>query len=1235
MKLMKRFLCLLLALVMVLGYIPGAVETAAAQEDGLCEVHHPEHTEDCGYVPAVQGKPCTHDGLCDNDCLTVPVEECIFPHENCECRPEVQEQDCNGSCELARQKAAVRCSCPVNEDGTVTHDPETCDYQEKLAAVETTFGHNEACGYAAYQPPVTCGHVCTMEYGCIVMTCSHAHSEECGYSERTEGEPCKFAGKPCAQCEAEKTPSLLDSSTTLPMYARVGGSDGVSYFESFSEPGNSTGPWLSFVKEKYESSEALVGFTTSDSEIVELVYPENNINASSLCLRYKNAGTATITHTAADGTVYSFTVTVTQPEEPVLRYRVGDNGPCIGGTWKMYAGSSTMVKFYIGTNRFTQIDMENERHSLDVTTENNDGVITLEATFENSGWYSVKAEKTGTATIVYNDTAANKKYTLNVVVEEPNFWMIPVQPYGNANWIDLSSVAEPVDLRCYLAEMYGPPVMGPLPDVYSSDETVFTLTVKDEASGIYTLTPVGSGKAQLVCEVNGTTYTSDVAVMDKNFKADGLVYYPAVHGMSGKTYPKTVASIGVGEQNGIAQEFYYSEPAEAMLLAEGDMELEPLTRKDVTCSGPITVSQPEGDTKLHIIGTDVGTGYLEVTSEDGITHCFVVNVGRSAPNEEVQEGGYMWLDEDTVIGFGNPGIASEGDNNAEAGVLKLRSQINNGFDSSYPEDHQYREPMCFAAMDETNGKPAASVMAAVRNVQFSVLACRNTDNTPVPYPSVELENCEQIELAEDGVSAWTNYLVAGGKKAFSGLVGMTFDLPAEKDGESITRRISLYVLTHNTYMGEDVTVLANIESAAQLNVILSSYEALKTWIKAEYPEYRDVVDGACNVNIKLPSGDFTDTVVVSETIAPFPFKPNPTSNPNFRIYIRAPRQEGKTTLAGLVSRGCLAGIFDVNFEATEGANMTYGNETFTCGLMADSEWSGEVKYDMDFAEKYGIDPTQNKRNLSSWQNDHGMKEIDCDIMSVEGCSFTGFDYGTRSTENGYVGGGVGNSFDKCYYGIYIDCPQKPAGFNITYTGFGGYDFKKNVVAVRIVALQEGMTPYAFRIHDCDFINNYLEFWIDAYDTTFTQQYYFYRNHYRGGWKLGGGNGNGNSSGYGWVKHEGKAPDDEKLPDVHRGPKYRIQDSNGSALGNGEGTVTISGTPGSSAANLSANAVSRSSSEGYWIYDGEDQVTLIEKGGDILPLAQESLESLTQDADVSVVTNQGADTVAVWTFEGGE
>lgn len=1329
MKNIKRCLCLLLALVLLLDCVPGALQAKASQTDGICEKHHAVHdVHICGYADGAQEVPCNHAASCDESCKQ-PIINCVFSHSDCSCRDAVLPVECNhapeAGCDYAEQIVAITCECQPDADGMVVH-AEQCDLEARKLAV--------VCN--RYVPGVeaqSCGHICTGDSGCVVLVCSHTlHDDVCGYKPAVQAQPCKFAGAPCQQCEQEKTPNPVESDGTAQLFAHNAYFDAAipnkHYFELFFGTDSSDmsknqkvtnsvavnqahqanvcnfgynekdGFWsMEFLRPNH-STEIIYTVASGETYSTSLVYtlpedlkcmlfndpgciigdtwyvPEGNsyddvkfllgtdmyVDTTAHLtsgLSFENSDGAIEITTGVSGiysikalkqgasakVVYQFggktyelPIVVIQPDLPCLRYWLDENDFSRSGPWQISPGFTDDIKFYIGTNSETMLDTADQRYSVNVSLENNNGIIELIPKDQTSGWYTIKALKSGEATVTC--IKDGEKYTLKIIVEEPRFRMIPVMPTGNANYLDLTNLEEgkPMKLRCMLQKLNGgPPVSGALTGLKSSDNRIFTLALSTDpteaSAGIYILTPVSSGKAQILCKYNGKEYSCEAGVLDKTFQADGLLYYPAVQMMSGKTYPCTVMDIPVGGE--IVQEFFYSQAAEAVLMSSGDLELTPLTRDQVTCSGPIEVTQPNGDTRLHIKGMESGTGYLEVTSTDGVVHCFVVNVGKGRPNTEVQTGGYMWLNEDTVIGFGNPGIASNGDNNAEPGVLKLRAQVNSGFGSmNYPDEFIYREPVAFAAMDMTDGQPDADIMAKVKNVEFSILACQNTDGTSGCYASVEKNQCEQVALTEGEVKAWTNYIVAGGTEAFKGMVGMTFELPDKKDNKDTTRRISLYILMHNTYMGEEVRVEANVTSAKQLNVILSSYEALKTWIKQEYPEYTDAVDYACNIDVKLPHADLTDAIVVSETIAPFPFRENPSSNPNFRIYLIGPRLGERATMAGLISRGCLAGVFDVNFVADSDVTMNLGEEEFTCGLMADSTWSGAVEYDMDFAAKYGIDPTENKRNLSSWSGDGGMQHADCDIMSVDGCSFEGFDYGTRSTPNGYVGGGLGNAFKNCYFGIYIDCAGKPGWGDIHYTGFSGYDFKKNVAAIRIVGLQENITPYEFRIHDCDFINNYLEFWINDYDTSYLQKYYFYRNHYRGGWKLSGGNSSGgDSSGYGWVKHVGKAPNNEDLPDVHRGPRYQVQD--GDTIINNGVSVTISGTPGKAVPNLAVN--SRAAGEGYWIYDGDNQMTLIELGGDTLPLAQESLEALTENADVTIVKNKGADTAAIWTFEGGE
>ena len=93
----KRILSMLLAIVMVVGLLPTAV--FAAEGDNLCD-HHTEHTADCGYAPAVEGSPCTHE--CGEEC----AEACTHVHdEACGYVEAAAEVPCGYVCEESHGEA--------------------------------------------------------------------------------------------------------------------------------------------------------------------------------------------------------------------------------------------------------------------------------------------------------------------------------------------------------------------------------------------------------------------------------------------------------------------------------------------------------------------------------------------------------------------------------------------------------------------------------------------------------------------------------------------------------------------------------------------------------------------------------------------------------------------------------------------------------------------------------------------------------------------------------------------------------------------------------------------------------------------------------------------------------------------------------------------------------------------------------------------------------------------------
>ena len=159
----KRTLCSILALVLVLGYVP--VYAIAAESDGLCE-HHTQHTEACGYSAAVEGHACNHEHT--DECYQ-SVAECVHTHGDCGYVPAVEGHDCD---------------CQPDENGEIIHQ--------------------EGCGYQAAVAGVPCDHVCSEDSGCIhsVLDCRHVHDGDCGYAEAKAETPCTYD---CAECATEET----------------------------------------------------------------------------------------------------------------------------------------------------------------------------------------------------------------------------------------------------------------------------------------------------------------------------------------------------------------------------------------------------------------------------------------------------------------------------------------------------------------------------------------------------------------------------------------------------------------------------------------------------------------------------------------------------------------------------------------------------------------------------------------------------------------------------------------------------------------------------------------------------------------------------------------------------------------------------------------------------------------------------------------------------------------------
>ncbi len=240
----------ILAWALVFAFLmPSANEIFAREgeqfRDNLC-IHHPEHTQECGYAAPEEGLcnhehdencgyiPPTEEGVCshghDEDCgYEAPKEEdpcnhvhddtcgyiapkegsdCSHEHdENCGYQEAVEEIPCDLGCTETDDEGNIihQPDCaytPAQEGADCTHEhDESCGYREATEGSGCAHEHDENCGYAApkegsdctHEHDENCGYIAPAEEG----VCTHEHDETCGFKEPGEGSECGFLCEFC------------------------------------------------------------------------------------------------------------------------------------------------------------------------------------------------------------------------------------------------------------------------------------------------------------------------------------------------------------------------------------------------------------------------------------------------------------------------------------------------------------------------------------------------------------------------------------------------------------------------------------------------------------------------------------------------------------------------------------------------------------------------------------------------------------------------------------------------------------------------------------------------------------------------------------------------------------------------------------------------------------------------------------------------------------------------------
>lgn len=322
--------------------------------------------------------------------------------------------------------------------------------------------------------------------------------------------------------------------------------------------------------------------------------------------------------------------------------------------------------------------------------------------------------------------------------------------------------------------------------------------------------------------------------------------------------------------------------------------------------------------------------------------------------------------------------------------------------------------------------------------------------------STEAPHC-QIGDVEDvtvnGVTTKKFTVSAGNKKGFTAIIGVDVEL-ALPDGPC--RDVLQIRVNYEPVPVEEVPDAIGPETADGLNHILSSLENLAAWYEATY---NTQYTGA-PFTMTLPAVVYDEVIVSNLLVRP---------GVNCLVNLQGSSENGvTTTMPGLLSRGCINSVAGINFVAQSGLSMsvTGGNSSFTCGIMADSGSD-----DPDF---------NNRRSV---------------IGSVTGCSFSGFDYGIRSTDRGYVDGIAGNVFSGCKYGIYIDSSGVGRNIGPELSVIQNNTFQNSSdSAIMLEKLPQSLSAYRFRVTNNIFLGNSKDMKISGQ----SNKYYAYKNYFGAG-----------------------------------------------------------------------------------------------------------------------------------------
>lgn len=557
---------------------------------------------------------------------------------------------------------------------------------------------------------------------------------------------------------------------------------------------------------------------------------------------------------------------------------------------------------------------------------------------------------------------------------------------------------------------------------------------------------------------------------------------------SGTTITVSVDALGTGSVDYKNGETTYSLPVTGVLPALG-FYTEPTRSEEYFTSGfegsvgdtttlylmwPENWNEPQNVTAvlnewsstetLELTVDEKGSNYWKISFVNPDASCVVVYFINESGN--VQDNIWLWPRD---YGNGDGGYGDDGFPGSKVTVEydgqeitvgmawqmyygeEMITLINGGFGASYIQDKLVAMdiPVYFGALvnygDTDNEAPAPESFyrEVMDSVKFEIVVSSNTDGTDNATPNLSMTELGKVTYA--GTNTVGVHFHADEGRFFAGRVSMSF----EYGGETYT------VYNYINYELDYSRLTVSVSEKDDLNAILASGDALMAWIQRNYPEAYEKYTGTNPITVELPAKVYDEVIYAtpsfqSDSIYDF------STAATVRIVGTEDETTGlRTTMPGMVVGGNVWAVGNIDFVADPEQAVTYGDETFTCGILADSNAAVGTR----------------KGNTTA------------DVADIFNCTFYGFDYGVRSTPTGYAGGLLNCSFINCKKGVYVD-----GGVGGRFSTYRWLEFINNEVAVTVLQLPPETTIYQFRIVESSFIHNGHDFHVPI-----RGKFYFYRN----------------------------------------------------------------------------------------------------------------------------------------------